>query len=503
MSEKGTTAKQRNASRMKPVLIVAGGGPSARAIAQRCSTRWKVVVVDVEQAQLDLLEDSVGVQKLVGDCTSTLVLKKTPIENARAVVAATGSDEVNFEFCRLAKEIYKIKNIVALVHLVSEAEKFRSSDFFPITRPSSAAAIVESQLDPGRRTTTDVGLGIGEIMEVTVQSHSPVIGKTLAILRPKSWLLAAIYRDGELVVPHGNTEIEENDRCLLTGDPEVLPGIADYFQRGSSEFPLQFGTRYAVVDVGDSSVLEEAKYLLDNTNANGIRLLVRRETGKTSVDVAAHDEEYDISTHTLDGRWPSNLDEVGDQHDIAAHLISPRGLNWFQKFGLSRKPVYEILERTSEPVLITRGTQPYKNILLAVSPALGSIRVAELAVDVARKLESKLTIVVACPAEYVSGSDFRKEAEEALERATGIASLYGLATKTEVLEGNEVNQICQRAKEFDLLITGHRRYRKFTFLKPDVSHLIAARSPVSTLVLPYLPKDLGRAYTRRGKKKKS
>lgn len=488
---------------MKPVLIVAGGGPSGRAIAQRCSTRWKVTVVDVEQAQLDLLEESPDIRTLVGDCTSTLVLQKTPIENARAVVAATGRDEVNFEFCRLAREIYKIKNVVALVNLVSEAERFRGADFFPITRPNSAAVIVESQLDPGRRTTTDVGLGIGEIMEVTVQSHSPVIGKTLSILRPKSWLLAAIYRDGELVVPHGNTEIEENDRCLLTGDPEVLPGIADYFQRGSSEFPLQFGTRYAVVDVGDSSALEEAKYLLENTNATGIRLLVQKDSGRSSLDVATHNEEFDISTHTLDDRWPDNIDEVGDEHDLAAHLVSPRGLSWFQKFGLSTKPVYDILERTSEPVLITRGSHPYKSILLAVSPALGSIRVAELAVDVARKLESKLTIVVACPAEYVAGSEFRKEAEEALERATGIASLYGLATQTEILEGNEVNQICQRAKEFDLLITGHRRYRKFTFLKPDVSHLIAARSPISTLVLPYLPRDLGRAYIRRAKKKKS
>jgi trk/ktr system potassium uptake protein len=485
---------------MKPVLIIAGGGPSGRAIAERCLTRWRPTLVDLDEAQLDLL-DSDEIGKVVGDCTSTLVLKKTSIEEAGAVVAATGSDEVNFEFCRLAREIYKIKEVVALVHLVSEAEKFRKAEFRAITRPSSAAAIVEGQLDSGRRTTTDVGLGIGEIMEVTVQSHSPVIGKTLAILRPKSWLLAAIYRDGELVVPHGNTEIEENDRCLLTGDPAILPDIAEYFQRGSSEFPLQFGTRYAVVDSGNDGVsMEEARYLLENTNATGIRLLVHSK-GSSSLDVATHDEDLDIQTHQLDEKWPENIIEVGDHLDIAAHLIGPKGLNWFQKFGLSRRPVYDTLERTSEPVLITRGTFPYKNILLAVSPGLGSIRVAELAVDVARKLGAKLTIVVACPAEYVSGSSFREEAKEALERATGIASLYGLATETEILEGNEVNQICQRAQEFDLLITGHRRQRKFTFLKPDVSRLLASRATVSTLVLPYQPRDLGRAYTRRGKKK--
>ena len=242
---------------MKPILIIAGGGPSGRAIAKRCSTRWQATVVDVEAKHLELLEGQ-DIGTVQGDCTSTLVLKKTPIEEARAVVAATGSDEVNFEFCRLAREIYNVPNVVALVHHPEEQERFREADYVPISRPSSVAAIVESQLDSGRRTTTDIGLGIGEIMEVTVQSSSPVIGKTLAILRPKAWLLAAIYRDGELVVPHGTTVIEENDRCLLTGDPAVLPDICEYFQRGSSEFPLQFGTRYAVTDPDPKDEIVEA-----------------------------------------------------------------------------------------------------------------------------------------------------------------------------------------------------------------------------------------------------
>ena len=484
---------------MKPILIVAGGGPSGRAIAERCSNRWRVTVVDLEQDNLDLLS-SEDIAKISGDCTSTLVLKQTAIENANAAVAATGSDEVNFEFCRLAREIYKVKNVVALVNEVEEADRFQSRDFVAITRPSSAAAIVEVQLDPGRRTTTDIGLGLGEIMEVTVQTHSPVIGKTLAILRPKSWLLAAIYREGKLVVPHGTTEIEENDRCLLTGDPSILSGIADYFQRGSSEFPLQFGTRYAALSSTDPNVLAEARYMLEHTNATGIRVLSKQGPKPTTLEVPAGEDAEDVSFYELQADWPDNLEEVGDELDLAAHFVEPQALSWLQKFGLSRFPVFRVLEKTSEPVIISRGTYPYTKILLAVSPGSASVRVAELAVDVARKLGAKLTVAVACPAELVTGSAFREEAEEALERCLGLASLYGLGTSTEILEGNEVNQICRRAQDFDLLIIGHRRGRRFTMLKPDVSLLIAARSPISTMVLPYQRRDLVRAYTRRVKK---
>jgi len=487
-----------NAQAMKPIMIIAGGGPSGIAIAERCLTRWRPFLVDLSAEHLAALNND-EIHTVVGDCTSRLVLQKTPIADAQAVVAATGSDEVNFEFCRLAREDFGVKTAIALIHHASQSAQFIEANFVPISRPSSVAAIIESRLDSGRRTTTDLGLGMGEIMEVTVQSNSPVIGKTLAILRPKSWLLAAIYRDGKLVVPHGNTEIEENDKCLLTGDPAVLPDIAEYFQRGSSEFPLQFGTRYGVLDSGDESVVEEAKYLLENTNATGLRFLVKASDSKDTVGVARSDGTYDIATYTLDEKWPNTIQDVGDQLDLAAHIVGHRDLSWLQKYGLSRKPLYQVMERTSEPVLISRGTAPYKKLLLAVSPSMGSVRVAELAVDVARKLVASLTIVVACPAELVSGSEFRREAEEAVERANWVASLYGLRTTTEILEGNEVNQVCLKAKEYDLLFIGHRRNRKFTFLRPDVSDLLASRSPISTMVLPYRPEDLGRTYMRRPK----
>lgn len=477
---------------MKPILLIAGCGPTGRHIAQRCLTRWSPTVIDNRQDNLDLLSAD-GVTKLKGDCTSTLVLKKSPVDQAGAVVAVTGDDEVNFEFCRLSRELYAVRDCIAVVHDKEAAEKFEAAGFKAVRRPMAVAAIVESQLDKGRRTATDIGLGIGEIMEVTVQANSPVIGKTLRQLRPQAWLLAAIYRDGKLVVPHGTTEILENDKCLLTGDPMVLPDITEYFQRGSSEFPLQFGTRYGIVDSTEGTVMEEANYLLENTNASGLRLLSRG--GKSgSLSLPSTDGSKDISTYELDDHWPENLTEVGDALDLACHILSPSEPNWLQKYGLQKVGLESILERTSEPVLLSRGTHPYKKVLLAVSPAAASLRAAELAVDVARKFEASLTVAAACPADMVAGEAYKHEIEEAMQRARSLASLYGLKVETETLDGNPVRQVCQRAEDFNLLIVAHRRERKFSLLKSDVSKLIAVRAPCSVMVLPYLSDDLGRRH---------
>lgn len=478
---------------MKPILLIAGCGPSGRALANRCLPRWSPTVIDNNQKNLDALGND-EIETILGDCTSTLVLKKSPLSRAGAAVATTGDDEVNFEFCRLARELYSVRECIAVVHDQEAAEKFKEAGFKALSRPAAVGAIVESQLDSGRRTATGIGLGIGEIMEVTVQANSPVIGKTLRQLRPQAWLLAAIYRDGELVVPHGTTEILENDKCLLTGDPLVLPDICEYFQRGSSEFPLQFGTRYGIVDSGDQKALDEAKYLLENTNASGLRILTPPRKS-SSLSIPSTDGSVDISTYALDAGWPNNLTEVGDTLDLACLVVSPEKVGWLQKYGLKSCPLDSILEQTSEPVLMARETTPYKKILLAVSPAVASMRAAELAVDVARKFEASLTVVAACPAEMVSGESFREEADEAMQRARGLASLYGLDVETELLEGNPVRQICLRSEDFDLLIVAHRRERKFSLLKSDVSKLIAIRASCSTMVLPYRNDDLGRSHT--------
>ena len=474
---------------MKPIILIAGSGPSGRAVADRCLARWQPTIIDTSKEDLEMMTTE-GVEKVLGDCTSTLVLRKTPIEQAVAVVGATGSDEVNFEFCRLAKELYSIRNCISLVHDNEAAVRFEEADIIAVSRPTSVAHIVESQLDTGRRTTTDIGLGIGEIMEVTVQPHSPVIGKTLRLLRPQAWLLAAIYREGKLVVPHGTTEIQANDKCLLTGDPMVLPDIAEYFQRGSSEFPLQFGTRFAVLESKNEHPFAEASYLLESTSATGLRVLSREKNAST-LSVPTTDGSKDVSSYYVGPTWPKNMLEVGDELDIATHIIPPPEVSVLQKYGLRSNPILKILEKTSEPVLLSRGSFPYKRILLAVSPGLPSLRAAELAVALARMFESELTIVGANPAAMVAGEAFKPELEKALERGRGVASLYGLAAETEIVEGNPVRQICEKSGDFDLLVVAHRRDVKFSLMKPDVSKLIAIQARCSVMVLPYSPEDLG------------
>lgn len=421
----------------KPRIIIAGAGQSGRALSSRLQSLWDVVVVDLEGSKEILLP---GVTFVLGDVTSSLVLKQAGMEGAAAAVALTGRDEVNLEFCRLACRIYQVPQVLSTTRQSDQLIAFEELGVLTMSRPDSVASNLQSRLERGKRTTADVGLGQGEILEVTVLPNSPVIGKSMIDLSPQAWLVAAIYRKGTLVVPHGATCVQEGDRVLLVGDPAILPSIADFFRAGESEFPLQFGNKIVITN---PRVATEAQYLADHTKALGT--------------TTAYEEAGCVT------------------------LLPPQR-HWLDNLGLTRSAFLQQVESPRVPVLLARGTFPYQSIVVAVSQGRGGE--VELAIDVARMLGvSKITAVVVLPPTLVSGADRLQELEEALERSVQLGKAYRIEVIPVTLLGNPIHQLLEFSRDFHLLVMGHRSGRGVKLTRPDVSRLLILKSQISTLVL--------------------
>ncbi len=474
---------------MKPRLVIAGAGAVGLTLAKRTVLQWTPILIDIDPLKCEAAAGIEGLHVECGDATSTLILKRANVKGATYAVATTGDDEVNAEFCRLMRDQFGAHNLVAIGNDRGSSEKLREAGATAISRPASVASILESSLDGGRRVASDVGLGKGEICQVTVQSHSPVIGKTLRQLRPRSWLLGAIYRDGRLVVPHGNTAIQSGDKCLLVGEPSVLVGISDYFQSGSSEFPLQFGTRFGLIEQGPLGLpdLAEAGWLTEHTEATGAVVLHRGP--EPPADLPTHFPDG-VETRRLPEQPRTDLAAFTEDLDCGTLIVSPCPKGWKDKLGLGNRPLFDLLNSTSEPVLVSRGSHPYKRILVAVSPSPGSMRAAELAVDVARKLEAELTAIAVEPPDFVVGEEYKKQLQDTLEAVKSKAHLYGRRLETRLVPGNPVTQVLEQTADFDLLIVAHRRHRRFTLTRPDSSRHIIVDAPCSVMVLPFQASDL-------------
>ncbi len=451
-------------------LIVVGAGPTGIGIVHRTSHITSVTLVDPDPAAFDLWDEHEldGVHKVVGDATSRLVLDEAGISQAFAVVAATSEDDVNIETCRLAVEA-DVPEVLCRLTDPGRREEVMAIGAQPVTAPMAMAGALTARLPGVAVTTSEVGLGEGEILQVRVMPGSLVIGRPIAEIATREYLVAAIYRDGELVVPHGDTKVQAHDQVLLVGEPDTLRAIADYFRLGAARFPHQFGRSIVVCDRGETTE-REARWLADLAD---IRSLYRVETASSPPGGA------DDMTPILVPRSGDPLPALWDVHP-GLYVIDPPGRGFWKR---CTNTVAALLAREKRPMLIARGSSPWNRILVPVTDSPTSWRGLELAVDIARLVGAQITALHVSQPRFLAGS-LGEERTAAVERAVAdVARLYDVEFAVQVEEGNSIVTAAKIAGDHDLVVTARRPGQRDSYFRPDVGLRIADAVPCSAVLL--------------------
>ncbi len=96
----------------------------------------------------------------------------------------------------------------------------------------------------------NIGLGIGEILEINIPFGSPYVYRHVGNIEQKRWRIVAIYREGSLLLPTKRVMIMPNDSILVVGDPNVLKGVYKSIKREFGQFPIPFGENiYCYIDM--------------------------------------------------------------------------------------------------------------------------------------------------------------------------------------------------------------------------------------------------------------
>lgn len=91
------------------------------------------------------------------------------------------------------------------------------------------------------KTAKSIGLGQGEIMQVSVPFGSSYAYRSVGMIKQKKWKIVGIYRNDVLMLPKNSTTILPNDALLLVGDPDTLWEIYQRIKEESGQFPTPFG----------------------------------------------------------------------------------------------------------------------------------------------------------------------------------------------------------------------------------------------------------------------
>ena len=476
---------------MKPRILLAGLGETGSELARRLVLNWDVIGVDPDEATFaDLPGRESECDALVlhkGDATSALMLRKTDAEGVHGVVACTGSDETNYEMLRLAKDLFGIKNRVALMYTLDWKERYEQEGIEVVSQDYACAAVLESRVARGQKVASDIGLGEGEIMEVEVLPNSSVVGTPLMDLNPKRWIVGAVYRGKQLIVPHGDTVIQKGDRVLIIGDPGILPSIATLIRTGESEFPLQHGSHVVgLYDGGIESLLGEVGYLIESTRADRFEVVAcsvdEPALRSLSLECEAASIPYEYSCSAMSS-IPSLVHEARSR-DVGVLVLPPEKLSLLASLGLGRSRTARIIDMVSSPVLVARKTFPYRNVLLVLAELPFNTAAAQLAIDLVRMVDAELHLGVVHQPELVVGAELREEIEQKESEISNLAGLYHVKVQKRVLDGNPIREIQKASGEYDLLVMPYRRNRKAFLTRPDVGLNLVHRAACSVMVMP-------------------
>jgi len=467
----------------KRQLVIFGLGFFGAKILEKLSKDWEIIGVDIDPSQIEQLQEqykeSENIKFITGDASSILTWKKLQLNKLKYIISTIRDSDVSLEVCRIAREVFNLESsIMVLLFDEDRSEEFEKFEAIIIKPAEIITNAVISKIEKNYTIATNIGLGKGEIIEVHILARSHLVDRKLKYLKPSRWRIAAIYRNGELIIPTGEERIKIGDRVVLIGDPKVLENLVNILLKGIPQFPLQFGANFATVyHPKYKKTFEESSYLKKNTKAHKLLIFPYRgydirkdfEYIKETVDI------FEVKTSVND---PLELFEIEENIGVVSiPFIKTPFLIWFR--------LKKIFTSATKPFLLSRGRFPYKGLVISLNSPDPAFTL-EMGIEISRLMKIPFEVVFSVMPVELRGI----EEEEALKERNSIISdfehIYKTEIKYSVLEGNPVKKTVEYMKEKEdyLLILSYDKKEEISIFNPSVPFYIAKNVKNSTLCFP-------------------
>ena len=208
-------------------VLLIGGGETIETIyfLARLFTRrgYRVTIVNPYPDEAQMLARQVKATVIVGDGSDPAVLEEAGARRADVVLSLTPQDPDNLVACQVAQRLYHVPRTMALVNDPDNEQVFKQ---LGITEVFSATRVIGSLIE-GKTVFDEIthlfpaAEGQLHVSELVLDEQAPATGKSLAELDlPQDSLVAAIIRDGRVIVPRGQDRLQVADRLILIAVPE-------------------------------------------------------------------------------------------------------------------------------------------------------------------------------------------------------------------------------------------------------------------------------------------
>ncbi len=479
-------------------LIVAGAGGATRHLLRALGDAWEVAVVDHDAAALERLEKVRDVEPVHGDSSDAGVLGAAGLAGAQAFLAAAGDDDVNLAACELARRA----DVPAITALAADPERladYRERNIAAFSAHRMAARRIEIALEPRRVSSAAFAGGAAEALEFRIAADSPILGRSLAEMHSESWLVVAVLRKGELLIPHGGTRLEAGDLVTVVGSADDYSAIVRTFTRGEPRFPLDYGAVLAVAAPSAADLprlLSEARYLAEVSLAPEMLIVHPDPVGlppQEARELAAALDEAEAADLRVRSRVAADpvaeTFEMGRDEGVGVVIAPPPGrgrlANWFATAGLLQRA-----RRSGIPLLVARGSHPYTAMVVSVYDRPAQWAATGAAIDLAARSRTRLLAAAVRPPAFVTVAERRPDEQRFAARLREEAAVRGVAVRSVEREGNPVRALVEVVGRDSLLVSGMPDRDPSWWRLGTVGHLVRG-AEASVLLVPPLARPSG------------
>ena len=248
-------------------IIIIGAGQVGGTLAENLAIEENdITVIDQNSARLRELQDHLDIRTVHGEGAHPNILAQAGAEDADMLIAVASSDEVNMAACQVAYTLFQTPTKICRVRAtpyLAKKELF-SNKAFPIDVLISPEQVVTKHITrlleyPGALQALDLANGKARLVAIRACKGGPLIGHALSLLRQHmptiDTRVAAIFRQGQPIIPSGETVIEVDDEVFFIAATDHIRSVMSELQ------PLENNYRRIIIAGGGNIGFRLAKQL--------------------------------------------------------------------------------------------------------------------------------------------------------------------------------------------------------------------------------------------------
>ncbi|MDE0156008.1 MAG: Trk system potassium transporter TrkA [Gammaproteobacteria bacterium] len=215
------------------IIILGAGQVGSSVAANLCSEANDITVIDRNPAVLRNLQERLDLKTITGAASHPSTLEQAGASDADMIIAVTNSDETNMVACQVAYTMFHTPMKIARVRNSEylNSRGFFAQDAMPVDVLISPEQIVTESVArlislPGAIQVLDFANGQVQMVAVKVTGQNVLalepIGKLGRLLPHVEFRVVSIFREGQVIIPDGRTQIQDKDEVFIIGAPKHI-----------------------------------------------------------------------------------------------------------------------------------------------------------------------------------------------------------------------------------------------------------------------------------------